>query len=82
MREHSIDEGQAAKPPVPRVVGIKLVGKGRLEDESDITDELGGGVASTGGADAQWSVLSQAEVAGSLNRAVLNTTACVCVCGV
>ena len=59
---------------MPRVVGIKLVGKGRLEDESDITDELRGGVASASGADAQWTVLSQAEAAGGLNRTVLNTT--------
>ena len=64
---------------MPRVVGIKLVGKSRLEDESDVADELGGGVASTGIADAQWSLLSQTKVAGCLNRTVLNTTVCVCV---
>ena len=65
---------------MPRVVGVKLVGKSRLEDESDVADELGGGVASTGVADAQWSLLSQTEVAGCLNRAVLNATVCVRVC--
>jgi hypothetical protein len=65
---------------MPRVVGIKLVGKSRLEDESDVADELGGGVASTGVADAQWTILSQAEIAGRLNRAVFNTTVCVCAC--
>ena len=80
MREHSINKGQTAKPPVPRVVGTVLVGKSRLEDEFDVTDELGGGVASTGRADAQWTLLSEAEAAGCIYRAVLNTTVCVCVC--
>ena len=74
MREHSINEGQTAKPPVPRVVGTVLVGKSGLEDEFDVTDELGGGVASTGGADTKWTLLSKAEAAGCIYRAVLNTT--------
>ena len=62
---------------MPGVVGVKLVGKSRLEDESDVTDELGGGVATTGGADAQRTILSEAETAGGLNGAVLNTTVCM-----
>ena len=44
-----------------------------MEDESDVTDNLGG-LVSAGGADPQGALLTEAEVTGRLDGAVLDTT--------